>query len=108
MTSEKGSKSEKKPAGRKSNIVALKPEFRILIKKNASLKQSSFLQTMRNKHIGAELATNPYAKELEQVGLKFIPVKVKMIKPKKASPVARASMAHSSNLDDHHEIDAST
>ncbi len=63
---------------------------------------------MRNKHIGAELATNPYAKELEQVGLKFIPVKVKMIKPKKASPAARASMAHCSDLDDHHEIDAST
>ncbi len=64
---------------------------------------------MRNKHIGAELATNPYAKELEQVGLKFIPVKVKLIKTKKASPAARASMAHcSEDSDENHNIDAST
>ena len=62
---------------------------------------------MRNKFIGADLAQNPYAKELENVGLKFKQVKAKA-HHKKATPIARGSMAHCSDLDDHHEIDAST
>jgi len=92
----------KKTLGRRSIVHIIKPEFRLQLKKNSTLKQSSFLQSIRNQNIGAELALNPYAKELEYSGhIKFKPIKVKMINShKKHTPLPRRSLVTCSDLNE--------